>query len=66
MRQSNPLRAQPLHNCSHLHITLKYGPGVGLMGASGVLEKLTVPQLVKKFPVFYAIRSFITVFSKVC
>jgi hypothetical protein len=31
---------------------------------SRVLEKLTVPQLVKKFPEFYGNRRFITAFTK--
>jgi hypothetical protein len=30
-----------------------------------LLEKLTVPQLVKKFPEFYGNRRFITAFTKV-
>jgi len=30
-----------------------------------VLEKLTVPQLVKKLPAFYGTRSFVTVFTGV-
>jgi hypothetical protein len=30
---------------------------------SGVLEKLTVPQLVEKFPESYGTRRFITVFT---
>jgi len=29
-----------------------------------LLEKLTVTQLVKKFPAFYGTRSFITMFTK--
>jgi hypothetical protein len=30
------------------------------------LEKLTVPQLVKKFPAFYGTRRFITAFTRAC
>jgi hypothetical protein len=33
---------------------------------STVLEKLTVPQLVKKFPAFYGTQRFITVFTTTC
>jgi hypothetical protein len=29
-----------------------------------LLEKLTVPQLVKKLPIFYGTRRFITAFTK--
>jgi len=29
-----------------------------------VLQKLTVPQLVKKFPTFYEAQGFVTVFTK--
>jgi hypothetical protein len=29
----------------------------------GLLEKLTVPQLVKKFPAFYGTQRFITAFT---
>ena len=37
---------------------------VGLTACSRVLlEKLTVPQLVKKFPAFYGTRRFITAFT---
>jgi hypothetical protein len=32
----------------------------------GVLEKLTVSQLVKKFPAFYGTRRFITTFTRAC
>jgi hypothetical protein len=31
-----------------------------------VLQKLTVPQLVKKFPAFYGTRRFITAFTSAC
>jgi hypothetical protein len=34
-----------------------------LTPCSRVLEKLTVPQLVKKFPAFYGTRRFITAFT---
>jgi hypothetical protein len=30
----------------------------------GLLEKLTVSQLVKKFPVFYGTRRFVTAFTR--
>jgi len=46
-----------LHMCKYL---LNYS----LTPCSTVLlEKLTVPQLVKKFPKFYGIRMFITAFT---
>jgi hypothetical protein len=32
----------------------------------GLLEKLTVSQLVKKFPTFYGTRRFITAFTRAC
>jgi len=31
-----------------------------------LLEKLTIPQLVKKFPAFYGTRRFITTFTSAC
>jgi hypothetical protein len=35
-----------------------------LHGARVLLGKLTVPQLVKKFPAFYGTRRFITAFTR--
>jgi hypothetical protein len=32
----------------------------------GLLEKLTVSQLVRKFPAFYGTRRFITAFTRAC
>jgi hypothetical protein len=37
-----------------------------LTPCSTVLEKLTVPQLVKKFLAFYGTRGFITTFTTAC
>jgi hypothetical protein len=35
-----------------------------LLHAAGLYEKLTGPQLVRKFSIFYGTRTFITIFTK--
>jgi hypothetical protein len=43
-------------------------PGVDFITpwSSGFLEKLTVSQLIKKFPIFYGTQRFITAFTRAC
>jgi hypothetical protein len=47
-------------------VCLRYEAGNSYLApwSRGLLEKLTGPQIVKKFPAFYGTRRFITAFTK--
>jgi len=62
--QSNPLTTLPC-TCTYKAFAITLDTSLVLLTAwrRVLLEKLAVPQLVKKFPVFYGIRRFITAFT---